>query len=101
MATYDTNGALSLEEQRRSIRAEELRGPSKLVSLAKGNQKPFNRATFEDVPFDEEVPDLILIEVSDDQLGVERARQEAMSKSMLFFAIIYVEGVEKSVAAFR
>lgn len=102
MPAYQTNGALSLEEQRRAIRAEELRGPYKLVGLTKGASKPFNKVTLEDAGLGEDVPDLVLIEVANDEaLAQIRADQEAESREMVCYSIIYVSGKETGVAAFR
>ena len=101
------DGNTSLADQRNTLRFIEMSGPSKLLTYTKktspaGSTERVNNATFEGVGLGDDVPDLVLVEVSAGENAVSLiAGQLSQGKNVVFHERVFVSGVEKEVIGFR
>jgi len=106
------DGSHSLEDQRRSLHFAELAGPYKLVSFSRADyetlvpgtneKRPLNKASFDDAPLGQDIPELIMAEISPpSSIDQVIAQQKAAGREIIFFSPAFVGGVEAMVAGFR
>ena len=101
MSESDVDGNLKLDEQRNTIRYEEMAKNVKLVSYQKRDNVT-NLAKFDKVPVGQPIPDLVLVEVvAPATIETVKAAQQALGKSFIFFNPAFVAGKESKVAGFR
>ena len=106
MERLPVDGNTSLKEQENTLRFAALAGPFRLLTYVKkdpapGSSQKVNVASFETLSLDENVPEPILVEVTQSQSAASIiADQLASSKHVLCHERVCVGGVEKEVLGF-
>lgn len=97
----EVDGTLSLKEQRDAIRFAERKDNLKLVSYEKRTAVA-NHATLEKVPPGQAIPELVLVEVTENTpIGSVVAAQLTQGKHLIFYGPLFVSGREAKVAGLR
>lgn len=107
MENYPIDGNTTLLDQQKTLQFIELAKPCKLLTYTKKAGSPnlnvkVNMAVFENIDFDEEIKELILIEVTHENSAIGIiSEQLSNGKSIVFHERIFVKGSEKEVLGFR